>query len=379
MKKIKKFISNNLVNISGWSTNKKIVVIESDDWGSIRMPSKQVYETLLNDGIPVNKSPYCRYDNLCSVEDIELLFQVLQKHKDSLGNHPVITANAVMANPDFQKIKDSKFEDYYYETIDTTFNRFFPNNNPLSLWKEGYQNMLFVPQFHGREHVNVPFWLDVLKKEDPIFIKAFNLGCWGISNDMYNKYPKSIQGSFDYNHNSELDFMKESIIDGLNIFEKLFGYRSKSFIPNNYIWPTELDQILIENGVEYMQGMKYQLLPKPIGETKRKMIRRFNGQQMGQNPGLLQTVRNVQFEPSLLSESNKTIAVSDCIKQIQSSFFWNKPAIISMHRINFCGTLHSENRDINLKLFDQLLKEITTRWPDVIFTDTVSLAKIIKQ
>ncbi len=378
MKQITKFISNNLVNISGWSTNQKIIVIESDDWGSIRMPSKEVYQALLNGGIDVNKSPYCRYDNLCSVEDIEMLFRVLQKHKDSKGNHPIITANAVMANPDFEKIKNSNFEEYFYETIDITFDRFFPNNNPLSIWKQGIANNLFLPQFHGREHVNVPFWLDVLKKEDPIFTKAFNLGCWGISNDMYNKYPKSIQGSFDYNLLSDLDFMKESIKDGLNIFEKLFGYRSKSFITNNYIWPSELDKTLIENGIEYMQGMKYQLLPKPIGTTKRNMIRRFNGQKTGPKPGLLQTVRNVQFEPSLLSDSNKSNVVNDCLKQIQASFFWNKPAIISMHRINFCGTLHSENRDKNLKLFDQLLNEITTRWPDVQFMDTVSLAKIIK-
>ena len=34
---IKPQIQKNLINISGRSTRRKIVVIESDDWGSIRM------------------------------------------------------------------------------------------------------------------------------------------------------------------------------------------------------------------------------------------------------------------------------------------------------------------------------------------------------
>ena len=112
MLNIKKIISNHLVNIQGWRTNRKIVVFESDDWGSIRMPNKQAFDNLLNKGVPVNKSSYCLYDNLCSVEDIELLFNVLRKHKDSLGKKPVITANVVVANPDFKKITETNFGNY---------------------------------------------------------------------------------------------------------------------------------------------------------------------------------------------------------------------------------------------------------------------------
>jgi hypothetical protein len=127
-----------------------------------------------------------------------------------------------------------------------------------------------------------------------------------------------------------------------------------------------------------MQGMKYQLLPKTNETVKRKKLRRKNGQIMGGKTGLLQTVRNVQFEPSLLPEQQKDRAVRDCLNQIKTAFFWNKPAIISMHRINFCGTLHEKNRIDNLKRLDVLLKEITLRWPDVIFMDSVSLGKMIK-
>ena len=366
---IRQFLSNHLVNFQGATTNRKIVVFESDDWGSIRMPSVATYESLLNEGVRLDKSPYCINDNLCDSEDIEMLLDVLKKHK------AIVTANVVVANPDFEKIKASGFETYSYEKIDRTFERFFPNNNPMDLWKEGLKENLFIPQFHGREHVNVPFWLDKLKKNDPVFTKAFARHCWGISTDVYNKYPKSVQASFDYDDESELDFMKASLIDGLAIFEGLFGYQSKSFIANNYTWPSSLDKTLTENGVEIMQGMKYQLLPKPIGEPKRKMIRRYNGQLKN---GLLQTVRNAQFEPSLLPKSKGQFAVKNTLDQIAASFFWKKPAVISIHRINFCGSLHRENRDINLKLFSTLLQEITKRWPDAEFMDTVAMANNTK-
>jgi len=375
MQHIKKMIANQLVNMSGWTTSNKIVVIESDDWGSVRMPSVSAYEYLLKAGIPVNKSPYCLYDNLCSSEDIQLLFATLRKYQDAQGHHPIITANAVMTNPDFQKIKDSAYENYHYETIDRTFSRVFPNSNPMDIWSEGQRQNLFFPQFHGREHINVPFWLDKLRKADPVFTKAFEVGCSGISSDVYAKYPKSVQASFDYDNGEDLDFMKESIVDGLQIFEQLFGFKSKSFIPNNYIWPAELNKILTQNGVDYMQGMKYRLLPKTAQTQTRQMVKRANGQV---EDGLLQTVRNVQFEPALLPDNQKQDAVKACMQQIAASFFWKKPAIITMHRINFCGSLHSENRDSNLKMFDQLLSEITQRWPEVIFMDTVSLAKTIK-
>ena len=41
---LKQTITHNLLNIPGWHTKRKIVVIKSDDWGSVHMPSREVYE-----------------------------------------------------------------------------------------------------------------------------------------------------------------------------------------------------------------------------------------------------------------------------------------------------------------------------------------------
>ena len=65
-------------NLGGWRTNRKIVVIESDDWGSIRMPSKDVFAALKKQQIPVNYCDYFQNDSLASEDDLLALFVILQ-------------------------------------------------------------------------------------------------------------------------------------------------------------------------------------------------------------------------------------------------------------------------------------------------------------
>src|SRR5690554_3899588 len=94
----------------GWRTNRKIVVIESDDWGSIRMPNKIVFERMLKLNYDVHRCNYSRYDTLASQQDFSHLFDVLSSFKDGNGNHPIITANTIVANPDFEKIRENDFQ-----------------------------------------------------------------------------------------------------------------------------------------------------------------------------------------------------------------------------------------------------------------------------
>ena len=79
-------LRKNIRNIPGWQTKRKIVIIESDDWGSIRMPSKEAFKRLQKAGIPVEKCPMNSYDSLASEEDLSALFQVLQTVKDKNKN-----------------------------------------------------------------------------------------------------------------------------------------------------------------------------------------------------------------------------------------------------------------------------------------------------
>ena len=102
--RIEKYLISYLQNLPGIKTNRKIVVIESDDWGSIRMPSRKVYDQLFKKGYKVDLDPYMKYDCMANSNDLEALFEVLSSVQDKNGRNAIITANTIMANPDFEKI-----------------------------------------------------------------------------------------------------------------------------------------------------------------------------------------------------------------------------------------------------------------------------------
>ena len=106
-----KLIVKKITASLGYQTNKKQILFLSDDWGSVRIKSKEDQADLIKKGYKV-ASRFDQFDSLETNEDLELLFEVLTKYKDHSGNHPCITAVTNVANPDFKKIKESDFQEY---------------------------------------------------------------------------------------------------------------------------------------------------------------------------------------------------------------------------------------------------------------------------
>ena len=127
----------NAKNLFGTKTRRKLVVIYVDDYGSIRVRDKQAYNNLLKAGLDVDKTRY-GYDTLCTTEDLQMLFDVLTSVKDKNGHHAVFTPFANIANPDFEKIKESGFQQYYREPFTKTMERLGnAYNGAYELWKQG--------------------------------------------------------------------------------------------------------------------------------------------------------------------------------------------------------------------------------------------------
>jgi hypothetical protein len=208
-----------LSNIPGWRTKRKIIVIESDDWGSIRMPSLNVYNNLLENGLSMGEGSGARYnmfDTLADTDDLNALFEVLTNVKDFKGNFAKFTALSLVANPDFEKIKDDDFNCYYYESFTKTLER-YKKHGAFEMWKEGIKAGVFIPEFHGREHLNVMVWMRALQANDKLTMMAFDQGVWGFENQ--NKYGVSYQAAFDLEYYPDLRIQAEIIESGLNIFE----------------------------------------------------------------------------------------------------------------------------------------------------------------
>lgn len=369
---LKQKITHNLLNIPGWRTKRHIVVIESDDWGSIRMPSRDVYNKLLKAGIRVDKCHYCKNDSIASEEDLTLLFDVLSSVKDINGNYAKITANTIVANPDFEKIKESNFNEYHYKLITEGLKEIKGCENVLDLFKKGNNIGLFRIQSHGREHLNISRWMNYLRENFKETRYAFDLGVYGISTNITSETRKSFLPAFDFNTIEEEILANQIAKEGLELFEKIFGYKSISFIAPNYIWGKSLEKTLNDCGVHYIQGQQIARYRNSINENNRQRLRYIGSRNQFNQINLS---RNCAFEPS---ENPNKDWIDSCLKDIKIAFRWHHPAIICSHRVNFVGTMNVNNRDNGLRNLTLLLKKIKSQWPDVEFMSSDELGNLIK-
>lgn len=366
--KIKQRVLYNLAQIPGWHTDRRIVVIESDDWGSIRMRSGEAIKQLRKLGLKIT-DPFNQYDALASEEDLSCLFEVLTKFKDREGNHPVITANTIMANPDFKKIQESDFKEYHFELFTDTLQKYPDHKGSFMLWKEGMKNKVFHPQYHGREHVNIFRWLRALKSSENAVKKGFDHQVFGLREEK-GSFRDSFMRALDFQNKEQLEILEKNLLEGLELFKNVFGYASRSFIAPSYVWNEQIEQKLALNQVKYLQGIAYQYIPKIGKEALQKEIH-YTGQRNQYRQIYL--IRNAFFEPSLYKK--KTI--EETLNRIEIAFRWNKPAIIGSHRINYIGYLEKRNRDENLILLRDILKVISKKWPEVEFMTTDQLGDLI--
>jgi hypothetical protein len=366
-------ITNNLINVLGPQLTEKYIIIESDDWGSVRMSNVESFNYLLNKGYDVNKNPYCKYDALESNHDLEALFDLLNSIKGDDGKPVKMTLNNIVANPNFEKIRESNFNKYYFEPFTDTLKRYPCHDKVTKLYKEGIDFDLIKPQFHGREHLNIRRWLNFLQNKNQATIDAFNLGVFSPPISNTTGYNNEFMDAFDVDNESEINDLNSIIENGLKIFDDIWGFKSKSFIAPCYIWPKEVEKTLFNNNVKYIQGMVNQLHPTFEIEYKYKKIYHYQGQK--NTLGQRYIIRNVFFEPSIKPNFDWE---SNCMNRIAIAFKYNKPAVISTHRLNFIGFLDENNRTKNLKRFKILLEKIKKKWPCVKFISSDELGEIFQ-
>lgn len=352
-------------------TNQKLLVILSDDWGSVRIQSKQDQETLVKKGLTIDNR-FDQYDALETNEDMELLFEVLTKYKDHRGNHPVITAVSNVANPDFARIQESGYKKYFFETIDKTYQRYPDSDRVLNLVKEGIDNKIFIPQSHGREHLQVNWWMDELQDENSFARKFFDSEYFFLKPSLMNnpKRGRGIGAAFDVWEQEDLDLHKDIIQTGLDDFERLFGYRSSVFTPPAMFYNPSIEADMVNQGIEWLDVGRFFKTPRVGGAEKIQL--NYLGRK--KKSGLKVLVRNGMFEPNISDTNN---GVNRALFDIELAFKAKQPAILSNHRAAFVGRIDPKNRERGLKALDDLVSKVLKKWPDVGFVSAQYLKNLL--
>lgn len=347
-------------------------MFESDDWGAVRTPSREVFERLRDsrNGIRVNR--FDELDCLESREDLEALGEVLgATGSGSEAGAARFTCNMVLGNPDFNAIKAAAFERYINESLFSSYQRVY-GQKLEPLWQQLQSQELVQPQFHAREHLNVALWMKDLRAGNPATLEAFRMGCYGHMQKTGSPHHGHYLAA--YHPDSPDDLVRKSHIlgVGLKLFEDVFGFRSITMIPCNYTWADGLTDRLAAEGVTALQGARIAHMAD-VGKAGKLLV---NRRYWTAEPSdkLANIVRNVTFEPYAIPDEDP---VPRALCEISRAFLWGKPAVVSTHRINYVSGLDIRHRDRSLRSLRQLIDAIKKRWPDAEFLTSDELAKVM--
>ncbi len=356
-----------LAQLKGQRTKSKLVVFESDDWGAERISDK-VKLNLLRKLPGFKDGPHSRVDTMEGPEDYDELLETLKSIETQIGKKVKLTLNFLSGNPDYNRIKEGNFGNYYFEPFTESYEKKYGSNACFNLLKEGIDLGYFQVQFHGREHVWVKPWMEQLQNENSIFRKAFDLNNFGADFD-FSSFGINYQEAWNIRNASDIADLEQSIVDGLFYFKKTFGFLPITAVAPRHVWGNDTEQALLKSGIIGIQSSAYRLKTKHEGGGREPLY-------TGQKGDIVEKIlcRNAWFETSY-SEQNW---VNEVLRKAKLAFFLGNPLIICSHRLNFVGGLLETNRKKTLKQLKELVFAINNSWPDVEFISSDELLMKLK-
>ncbi len=354
-------IKNHLKNIPGWKSKTKYVVFSVDDYGNVGISNDASRKELEQKGI-LKSGRFNRFDALDTTNDLNALFEVLSSVKDRVGNNAIFTTYAVPENINFRKtldqnklVTDKLNQTYeFYESINEGIFK-----GAFDLVLEGIDKKLMRPQFHGKEHLNSFMFNQLMASGNKELLTNLQLNSISDVDRPSNFKYSNLKATYSFESESHVDYHMQNLSEGLISFKEVYGYESLTFAPPAFQLHPKLFKYLEERNVIGID--KGRTETRHLGDGKFIKEKNVLGEEV--DSGHYSIVRNCMFEPN----SRKLDWVKFTMDQIEAAFFWGKPAIISSHRVNFCGLLDENNRTQGLKDLKKLLNAIVNKWPDVQF------------
>ncbi len=329
----------------------KYIIIESDDWGLERALNKEALDWA---GRKFGTDNFSRWttDSLETPEDMDCLFEILEKYKSKFEYPPVITANFITHNIDY---KDKN--NLCFKSLSSGFNNEESSGNK-KLYDEGIKKKYIFPQLHGYSHYNISSVSDYFETSEGK--EAFN------NNFFFAKSTIRKNLSFLQGEMSSSNLKSGNIKEAAAEFERYFGFKSKSFIPPTFIFDTDLTEILKQCGIQMLQSSN-----RLVSSDKNK----YSFPYFRKSKGIYRSVRNARLDP----HPEYKFFFEQCADSVGKAFETGNPAVIDFHRVNFAGKYAPEYRERTLTELDSLFDIIYKKWPDAKFINSQNLTEILWQ
>ena len=344
--------------------SRPVVLFLSDDWGSVRVSDMGVQDLLRKwtPGRPLSR--FDQYDHFERPQDLEGLLEVCSRHQDADGNAFKITPLCLVANPNFEAIRSSDFTSYHYESAATTAER-LGHHNWSKIQLEGIRSGVWSPALHGREHVHVSRWMQLLQEGHSPTRTAFEFQYFFIPTFHLPQFSRPLDMAFDLAAGESVEALSSIFMEAVSYFQTLYGIDPSLFTAPSMQHAPQVHGWAEKCGVTWIDKPLLGKLPDEYGRPCWSY--HHTGKKLSQKTKAL--VRNAVFEPNLDID-----AVGLCLSHLDQIFRQKRIAVISNHRAAFVGGLDEKNRSHGLQSLDLLLKGIKKHWPNVLFSDAALLS-----
>ena len=370
LKRFKKYANAIFQCCFGYKTTQPVLIIESDDWGSIRSNLAGIKRAEEN-GISLKEDIFCAFDTIENADDIKLIIEKFHVIKDCYGDPLILTANFLTQNPNLKKISEENFEKYYSESI---IDSYIKNNcgDVLKFVKEGMDKGVIMPQLHGREHLNVPNWMKDLKKDSyrSKELVKFGIVSSPLSKNISNKF--CYEDALNYNK-GHIDYCYKYVDEAYKDFYDLFGFYSKTFISPCGVVSSTFEKNFLENKFHILQHTTDRFHNEDgttnyLKERKSKFTIKNN---------CINLSRTIFGENVIVKLDRNLIKTGVNVARI--CHFFRKPIIISAHRINFCSGIYGkELRNENVDNLINLVLAIKKAIPCIKFISSDKIDEYIR-
>lgn len=373
--------------------DRALLVIQSDDWGRVGVRDREGSNELQAAGLRLGENPYDFYSVETS-DDLHALSALLQKHRDSIGRHPCIGMNFVMANVDFPRSRENKTERPFVSLKPLTDGLPEPWRRPglMEGYREGIRLGLLCPALHGLTHfcaaaVERALTTDVERRE--LLHKLWGAGTpyiyWRMPWVGYEYWDPALPPKERF---LSLDAQRSAIDRAVEIYEDLFESSPVSACAPGYRANQDTRSALFAAGVRVLQGGPgndgWPVFDNTFDDSADGSFADSIGDALDDSRDtlagsvfdkyeMLCTFRNVEIEPA-----TGECRLEEVVERTDDCLSRGLPAIVSIHSINFHSTIR-DFRTPALRLLDDFLGAIERRWPDLLYVNDGDLWEIATQ
>ncbi|MGA9530106.1 MAG: hypothetical protein WBS24_18475 [Terriglobales bacterium] len=336
----------------GLRFDRPLVLFQSDDWGRVGVRDREGWAELRANSVDLGENPYDSY-SLETAGDLRALTAVLTKHCDSVGRHPSIGMNFIMANVDFPRCSDTSPQEIPLLPLTAGLPASWQRPSLIDAYRQGIRERLFHPALHGLTHFCVSAVERELAEDEhrELLQRLWRAGTpyihWRMPWIGYEYWDPALPPDRRF---IPLAQQRAAIQRAAEIFRAFFESTPFSACAPGYRANQDTKTAWFEAGVRAVQGGPGERIAPSLDSD-----------------GMLLTFRNVEMEPATANWSLETILgrANDCLDR-------GLPAIISMHSINLHSTIR-DFRTATLTVLDDFLSALEKRWLGLLYVSDADL------